>query len=309
MATSGFKSDDVRFADLIDLTNPEKVFAEISRIIRLIFPEARLNSLINAFTDIRNLFAGNYPGYKACNTEYHNLQHTTDTALALSRLIHGAAVEGVGFNEKNLELAIICALMHDVGFIQNLDDNKGTGAKHTKTHVNRSIAFVKKYLGEHGYSSSDYQNAYTILKCTGIDVKLEEIEFSSPEIEMLGKMLGTADLLGQMADRTYLEKLLFLYYEFREGEVGGYISEKDLMEKTMSFFDDTFKRFKESLNGVNEYMAGHFRSSLGLDRDLYKEAIEKNRQYLLHLLTEHPSEYREFLRRGKIVKRLKEKGL
>ena len=150
---------------------------------------------------------------------------------------------------------------------------------------------------------------HTLFSNVPIDVKLEEIEFSSPEIEMLGKMLGTADLLGQMADRTYLEKLLFLYYEFREGEVGGYISEKDLMEKTMSFFDDTFKRFKESLNGVNEYMAGHFRSSLGLDRDLYKEAIEKNRQYLLHLLTEHPSEYREFLRRGKIVKRLKEKGL
>lgn len=33
---------------------------------------------------------------------------------------------------------------------------------------------------------------------------------------MLGEILGTADLTGQMADRTYLEKLLLLFLEFED---------------------------------------------------------------------------------------------
>ena len=40
-------------------------------------------------------------------------------------------------------------------------------------------------------------------------------------------MLGTADLIGQMADRYYLEKLLLLYEEFSEAgqDTGFRISE------------------------------------------------------------------------------------
>ena len=32
-----------------------------------------------------------------------------------------------------------------------------------------------------------------------------------------------ADLVGQMSDRAYLEKLLFLYYEFKEAGFPGYV--------------------------------------------------------------------------------------
>ena len=56
-----------------------------------------------------------------------------------------------------------------------------------------------------------------------------------PENEILGKMLGTADLLGQMSDRTYLEKLPFLYLEFKHAGIDGVGTELDFFDSTPGF--------------------------------------------------------------------------
>ena len=50
-----------------------------------------------------------------------------------------------------------------------------------------------------------------LIACTGLRVVIDNIKFQSKTEKLLGCMLGTADYLGQMSDRTYLEKLLFLY--------------------------------------------------------------------------------------------------
>ena len=79
-----------------------------------------------------------------------------------------------------------------------------------------------------------------MLECTGLDTNLTEITFESKEIELLGKMLGTADLLGQMADRIYIEKLLFLFREYQEGNIVGYNNELDLLKNTANFYDTAY---------------------------------------------------------------------
>ena len=45
---------------------------------------------------------------------------------------------------------------------------------------------------------------------------LEEIPFRSDETRAMGRILGSADLIAQMADRTYLEKFPLLFEEFQE---------------------------------------------------------------------------------------------
>jgi len=42
-----------------------------------------------AFEDFDNLFEGHYHGFNACDTFYHDKQHTLDMTLALTRLIDG----------------------------------------------------------------------------------------------------------------------------------------------------------------------------------------------------------------------------
>jgi hypothetical protein len=288
---------EIQLSLMLSMENPESVFDEVRAIVLMMFPEFDFGTVERVSKDIVRLFSGQYLGYRECTTQYHDLKHTTDAFLAMARLMHGAFVCGGNLSKEHVDLGLICALMHDTGYIQSLDDDVGTGAKYTRIHIRRSIAFMENYIADNGLSKKDFTHYSDIFSCTGLDTKINEIRFASREIELLAKMLGTADLLAQMADRTYLEKLPFLFYEFREGGIMGYDTELDLLKKTVAFYALTRKRFASELGNVNEYIRYHFKSRRNLDRDLYMEAIERNISYLKFILEHHEEDYRDYLKR------------
>ncbi|MEE9610295.1 MAG: hypothetical protein V3W19_03545 [Desulfatiglandales bacterium] len=299
---------DIQLSLLVDMEDPQSVFEEVKTIILMMYSEFDFEALNRVFKDVLRLFNGEYPGYQKCNTEYHNLKHSTDAFLAMARLIHGAFLSGENLSRKDTNLGLVCALMHDTGYIQTLHDDYGTGAKYTRIDTNRSIAFMSKYLADNKFPEEDFKNYGHVLKGTSLDAKLSKIKFESPEIELLCKMMGTADLMGQMADRTYLEKLLFLFYEFRQGGIAGYDTELELLNKTSDFYAMAEARLIKELDDVKKYMPFHFKARWNHDRDLYMEAIEKHMAYLKFTMKNHEKEYRDYLRRGGIVKKLSEKG-
>jgi hypothetical protein len=293
-------ADIIQIEDLVNVDDPFAVLDEVKIIMGMIFQECDFRPLEGPFKDTLRLFRGDYPGYRKCNTHYHDLKHTTDTLLAMAGLIHGAIICGEGFSDRNINLGLVCALFHDTGYIQKSDDLSGTGAKYTPIHISRSIEFMHTYLAENGYfSKEDLSDGSDILRCTGLNTRLEDIHFSSGQVEMLGKILGTADLMGQMADRRYLEKLLFLFREFREAGVGGFETELDLLNDTVHFNKITKERFAGELGGVNRFMRFHFKRRWNIDRDLYAESIDRKIEYLKIVLKDHREDYRVYLRRGR----------
>jgi hypothetical protein len=268
----------------ISLDNPPDVLAEIKNIILLIFREFDFSQFEQVFHNILELFSGNYPGYRRCNTLYHDLNHTMDCLLVTAKLIHGASLNGVRFGKKEVNLGLISALMHDTGYIQAIDDKTGTGAKYTICHIQRSIEFMKQYFQDHQFSLEDLQICSNLLRCTGLDVKIAEIRFQTREHEILGKILGTADLIGQMANEHYLEKLPFLYYEFKEGGVQCYTDEFDLLKKTPAFWEMVKERFVSDLGQVDRYLRDYLRALWGINQDLYRQAIDRNIERLQSLL-------------------------
>jgi hypothetical protein len=293
-------ADIIQIEELVHVDDPFAVLDEVKIITRMIFQEYGFSPMDGIFKDILRLFSGDYPGYRKCNTKYHDLKHTTDTLLAMAGLIHGASICGHSLSERNINLGLACALFHDTGYIQKSDDLSGTGAKYTLVHISRSIEFMQSYLSENMYfREEDLSNAKDILRCTGLNTRLEDIHFRTGQIEMMGKILGTADLMGQMADRKYLEKLLFLFQEFREGGVGGFETELDLLNDTVQFNKMTKERFAGELGRANRFMRFHFKKRWNLDRDLYAEAIDRKIEYLKVVLKEHRVDYRVYLRRGR----------
>ena len=164
--------------------------------------------------------------------------------------------------------------------------------------MQRSVEFMKQYFASRGFSERDFEICSGFLECTDLDVEVTDIRFFNESYRMLGHMLGTADLLGQMAARNYLEKLIFLYYEFEEAGVPGFDGELDLLRKTADFYEMAKVRLDNKLNGVRHYAQAHFRERWNIDKDLYETAIEKNVAYLRFILKEHPDEYRTYLRRA-----------
>lgn len=286
-----------RFEDLVLMNNPYVVFEEVCRIISVLHPYFNFTALDRVFQDVVKLFRGEYPGYQQCNTRYHDLRHTTDCLLAMARLMHGASLNGLTLPERDAALGLISALFHDTGYLQSDADVGGTGAKYTLVHVDRSVAFMEQYFTLAGFSSADLEFCRCCVQCTGLDVKISELPFKSAHHQAVGCMLGTADLLGQMADRSYLERLPFLYREFQEGRVPGFESELDLLKKTPAFWEFTQSRLAVDLKNMDRYMRDHFRVWWGLDQDLNRDTIEENIAYLKFVLENHGSEYHKYLRR------------
>ena len=296
---------ETQLANLVRMDSPEAVFEEVVTSLKMILPSFESTPLHEAFETVVRLFRGQYPGYKACNTQYHNLRHTTDDFLAMARLIHGSTLQGHVFSPSLITIALIATLFHDVGYIQETEDGEGTGAKYTIGHVQRSMDFLEEYGRGKGLPDQEIHAGRTMILCTELGTDFSRIRFPSKEVELLGRMLGTADLLAQMADRTYLEKLLFLYYEFKEGRIGDYESEEDFLRKSISFFEFAKDRLKNTLGGVDRFMLSHFAHRWGIHTDLYRESMDRHHMYLEEILQKPDFTPDSYLKRDGIVKKVR----
>jgi hypothetical protein len=104
-----------------------------------------------------------------------------------------------------------------------------------------------------------------------------------------------------MADRVYLEKLFYLYQEFKEGQVLGYSDEMDLLSKTLAFFPLVADRMKKQLDNLDQLAAVHFKSRWNIPLNLYDVAIFRQKEYLTKILARPDQNPAKFLRRKNIV--------
>ncbi len=146
------------------------------------------------------------------------------------------------------------------------------------------MEFLEYYGKDFGLFDNEIKAGCLIISCTDLAVNTAEVAFSSKDAEVLGKMLGAADLMAQMSDRIYLEKLLFLYREFKEARVGGYQSEVDLLKQTIEFQDLMSKRFKNQLVSTDKFLIAHFNARWKVSRNLYNESIQNQQKYLQKVL-------------------------
>jgi hypothetical protein len=255
------------------------------------FPGADFMPLARAFDDLAALFGGSYPGYLACDTLYHDIRHTLDMTLAMARLIDGherscAAAERLG--ARRAMLGVIVALLHDTGYLKRSSESEvENGAVFTKVHVSRSADFVTAYLPRMGFAA-EAPVAARLVHFTGYEMEIEDIRVDDQKDRLLGCMVGTADLLGQMSDRMYLEKCReFLYREFVVGgiaretlpdgrEMVRYASPEDLVLKTPGFYEYVARaRIDRKLGGVDRFASAHFDG-----QNLYQAEIDRNMDFL-----------------------------
>ena len=292
------ENDAIHMDDLLDARNPERVLEEVRRMLTGILTDIDLDRLEVVFRDVCRLFAGTFPGFAGCSTRYHDLEHTTDAFLAMARILHGAGESGRSLEQRTVLLGLISALMHDTGYIKREDDHTGSGAKYTVGHVLRGIDFSREYLLDRGYSPEDCEACRSMILCTGIEIGIGRIAFRSESDAQAGRMLGTCDLVGQMARRNYLEKLPYLYRELTEGGILRHGSEYRFLVDTPPFFRSALDRIGGELGGEVRYLREHFRVRWGIDRNLYLDGIEENLAILESVLRSHPGDYRASLRRG-----------
>lgn len=294
-------ASSTKLADLVDMDFPQAVFDEVLFITTLLASQIDPSQLTNAFGFTLSLYQGYWPSERACNTGFHDLRHITDTLLAMARLLHGASLNGHRLSQRHIFIGLVSAMAHDAGYLQDKKDGFGTGAKYTAVHVKRSMDFVERYGKRYGMTTEEVPISQLLVQCTDLDTDVAGMTFPSNTVALLGKLLACADLIGQMADRIYLEKLFFLYREFREGKVQGYRDEIDLLHKTLSFFDFVAERLKLQLGGVDRWLTAHFRSRWHISKNLYQVAMNEHKRYLAKILEQVDHAPETLLRRKRIV--------
>lgn len=289
--------------DLFDRTPAQAWDISVS-IIRRISPFYDFTVLRTAFDDTVGMFHGHYPGYSAIKTLYHDLQHTLDVYLCAIRLLHGVQLSGMACDDASITQLGIAALMHDIGYAQRTEEACGTGAQFTQNHVTRGIEFIGRYLDLHQLPAAWLIPLSPIMRCTSFDVPINTLQFPDQRSRQIGQILGSADLVAQMADRAYLEKLLLLYLEFKEAHFGNYQSMYDLLQKTRAFYEYTLKKLNEDFAGVYTRLADHFRDFHGLEKNYYIESINKNLDYLSRVIALDEENYHSLLKRNGVVQSL-----
>ncbi len=292
------RRSDFDVTDKICTTNPVEVGNEVTRLFLNLYPDKASTQIEGAFRDMELLYQGRHPDYHACDTEYHDIQHVLDVTLTMARLLDGFERGREGrapLPPDYFSVGVITALFHDFGYLRRRNDHTHRfGAEYTLTHVTRGSHFLLDYfpsIGWQQYAAAASQ----LVHFTGYERKVDTIRLADPMLRRVGEILGTADIIAQMADRCYLEKCRDrLYPEFvlggltRRTQPDGQVitvfdSGKDLVRKTPGFYFNAKKRLDEQLNRAYDYAEVH----LG-GQNVYLEEMDKNVRYAL--VSETPNE-------------------
>ncbi|MGQ0578319.1 MAG: HD domain-containing protein [Betaproteobacteria bacterium] len=290
------RRNDFDVTNKVNTTEPASVNSAINRIFVKLYPKASTRVINHSFRDLVRLHLGEYPGYRASDTSYHNLQHTLDVTLAMARLMDGyeRSPDGAAaLGPKLFSFGIVTALFHDIGYLRRTSDTRHrTGAEYTLKHVTRGAKFLEEHLSKLGLAKLA-PAASRVVHFTGYERPVHKIRVPNATFRLLGYMLGTADIIAQMSDRCYLEKCRDrLFQEFVEGGLAArdksdrrdtvkFESAEDLVVKTPGFYKSAMTRLNDELGGVYRYAETHFGG-----RNFYIETIYNSMPFAIKVAKE-----------------------
>ncbi len=184
---------------------------------------------------------------------YHNVEHTILVTLVGQEILRGKHIREGKVSPEDWLHFIISLVCHDIGYVRGLckedrDGKYATGinsclvdlpqgasdASLTPYHVDRAKLFVLERFGGH-----------TLINADVIIDNIELTRFPVPtssdrqDTSSYRGLVRSADLIGQLSDPRYLNKIGALYYEFEEtgvNKVLGYRHPGDLRRNYPKFY-------------------------------------------------------------------------
>ncbi len=177
------------------------------------------------------------------NTLYHNVEHTIQVTLVGQTVLEGRALDGYEVTPRLWLNVILSLLCHDVGYVAGISG----GQQHSSRPIDASDAVLMPVHIDRGKQFV----LDTLANEPGVDVQfvqecIERTRFPVPDAagyqrtdDYPGLVRG-ADLVGQLSDPRYLNKLPAMFYEFEESgynTVTGFQQPGDLMRNYADFYE------------------------------------------------------------------------
>jgi hypothetical protein len=184
-------------------------------------------------------WAGNMALENIANSDalYHNVEHTILVTLVGLEIMRGKHIREGGVSPEDWLHFIISLVCHDIGYVKGVcrQDRGGkysTGrgdemvalppgasdAGLTPYHVDRAKLFVEERFG--GHKLIDAEVIKRNIELTRFPVPNQE---DHQDTHNYPGMVRASDLIGQLSDPRYLNKIGALYYEFEETGTNKYL--------------------------------------------------------------------------------------
>ncbi len=243
--------------------------------------------LVMLFSDVAGLYDGRWSSHEACAVTYHNFSHALDVCLASARMLSGwnRTESAQTLDENHFLLGMAASLFHDAGYIKNKGDHAGSGGKFTLVHVERSMEIAWEYLTRKQWSSEEVETVCRMISITDY-TKLSDLAslFTDVRIKAMAQMVATADLVAQMADTDYVQRIDDLFAEFKEvyefencealAKKGTkvYKTVQEIKDGTIDFYEHFVVPTLTKLGRMDRYLTNFF----GDGRNPYQENIAAN---------------------------------
>lgn len=188
-----------------------------------------------------------------CDCPYHDLEHTLLVTDVGQTILRGKLISQGDVSPHEWLHAVIALLFHDIGYVRGLlrddgpdsfvideDGNRitppvgATDAYLMPHHVNRSCIFVRERFA--GDPNIDVSTVTSYIEMTRFPVP-EDRHYQ--RVDSFAALVRAADLIGQMGDPLYPQKLSRLFSEFvetGEAERLRYANPAELREGFPDFF-------------------------------------------------------------------------
>ena len=242
------------------------------------------------------MFRGELPGYKGCDTVYHDIQHTLDMTLAMARLIASYERDARRTNAlgpDRAEVGVVTSRCSTTPATSAQTDDQ-TSSQRRGVHDDARLAqralprrAICRRIGMADWVPVATQDRafHRLRECSST----RSISTTQRD-RRLGQMLGTADLIAQMADRCYLEKCRDRLYpgvrarrhrhaerrrHGRDSRCNTAPASICCARRRTSSRKCARKRLDGEFGGAYRYLEALFNG-----RNPYMEAIERNLEYL-----------------------------
>lgn len=209
-----------------------------------------------------------------CDCPYHDLEHTLLVTDAGQTILRGRLISQGDVSPHEWLHAVVALLFHDIGYLRGLlrDDSAdgyivgpsgervtppvgATDAFMMPYHVSRSCMFVQERFA--GDRTIDVETVCSFIEMTRFPVP-DDAHYQ--RLDTFAALVRAADLIGQMGDPLYPQKLSRLYMEFAEtGEAErlGYANAAELREGFPEFFyDQVYPYITEGLRFLRKTQEG-----------------------------------------------------
>ena len=276
------------------------VLPEILSLCVAAWPTIDLSAFKESYQHVTDFFRGESPDFNKNILPYHNLRHTRIVTLATARLFHGLHLSGTQIFAAAVEKGLLCALFHDTGMLElRMERHPFIDKKNTITHERRSAQLMRTYIGVIGLPIYYSLECEDIINHTNLAIKPNVISCSN-ESKLIGQVVGSADIIAQMADRYYLECLSSLFYEMQKDNKTQFSTLQEMMSNTTEFYELIKDRLQNQLGGVYHSLQHHFKKTLQVDRNVYMDQIDANIDYLNKIIDHcdyKEGQFAQFLRR------------